>query len=183
MRPAEIAAIVGDDADAQSIACAVEFFGIRRRRFSDLAQLAATVRNGMLENKAYAIIAPLPAFCRLGAWTETVKTARSVLAYATADFVTSTTALRSLVGRDDLSIKILDVSQTQAVVTSTMPDFTGPLQGLAFRTRVSRFSGVLFGGPPVFLVRSIAFSSSSSAPATSVVALPVAPLRPERPTR
>ena len=142
MRHADIAAIIGDNTEAQCVSSVVEFFGIRPLVFRDLRHLAATVHNGMLDGKAYAIIAPLPALHHLKASTDVVNSASSILAYPSADFATSTTSLRSLAGDEAFEIKPLDVRQAQAVVSSLMPDFTGPLNGIALRTKVSRLSGV-----------------------------------------
>jgi hypothetical protein len=142
MRHAEIAAIVGDSTEAQCVASLVEFFGIPSQIFRDLPQLAAAVHDGALDRKAYAIIAPLPTLHPLKPSADIVDSASSVLAYASADFAASTASLRSLARCEDLEIKSLEAHQVQAIVSSLMPDVTGPLHGLAVRPKVSRSSGV-----------------------------------------
>src|SRR5215475_2991875 len=120
MKSAQIAAIVGDEAQAQSVASVVEFFGIPWRVFPNLSQLASAICSGTLERKEYAVVAPLPAFHQSGIETESVLASRPTLAYATADLAASRTALRSLTRRDDIDIKTPEVRETQAIVTSTM---------------------------------------------------------------
>jgi hypothetical protein len=143
MRQAEIAAIIGQGTDAQCVSSLVEFFGIRPLIFRDLQHLAATVHNGALDSKGFAIIAPLPTIHPLKASAKIVNVASAVLAYASADCATSTTSLRSVARCEELEIKSVDEHQVQVAVSSLMPDFTGPLHGLTVRTKASRLNGVI----------------------------------------
>jgi hypothetical protein len=142
MSSAEIAAIVDPTAQADSVASLVDFFGIPGAVFPDIAALAASVRNGLLENKRFAVIGALPSLHAAEPLAAGLTSTAPTLGYGNGDVLASAACLQALVAKP-VRILPVNVPQTLASITAAMPEFTGPLHNLTVSTKVDKSAHVV----------------------------------------